>query len=212
MRYATPGQNISFFAEAVSNTSYLEYTSTVANLTAFGSDNGAASGSLSGVTAVWDSNMGMFRITIPSANCPVAGHMFYGVIGWTGIIDVKFEFYMSATLATATDVTNATSPLATSIALSTAQTAITAIKAKTDNLPASIPTASDNATALLAATTRTGRTVGKSLRILEIMVNGNVTGLTSGDGSPVRFTLGSSYIEFTVNANKNRTLSTVHLV
>jgi hypothetical protein len=43
--------------------------------------------------------------------------------------------------ATATNVTNATSPLATATNLSTAQTAITAIKAKTDNLPSSIPTA-----------------------------------------------------------------------
>jgi hypothetical protein len=95
MRYARTGQNVIIPAEAVSDTSYLEYTSTVENLTAYGSDDGAESVALTGVTAVWDSGLGMFRITIPANQCPEEGHMFYVMVDWTGIIDIKAEFYMT---------------------------------------------------------------------------------------------------------------------
>lgn len=95
MRYARTGQPIVIIAEAVSDTSYLEYTSTVENLTAYGSDDGAESVALTGVTAVWDVGLGAFRITVPANQCPAEGHMFYGMVDWAGIIDVKFEFYMT---------------------------------------------------------------------------------------------------------------------
>lgn len=51
------------------------------------------------------------------------------------------------------------------------------------------------------------------LRTLNIMLTGSVTGLTSGSGSPVTFT-GSdgSTVIFTVDANGNRTLSSITLV
>mgnify|MGYP000898946899 CR=1 FL=1 len=95
MRYARTGQDVRIPVEAVSDTSYLEYTSTVENLTAYGSDDGAESVALTGVTAVWDAGLGMFRITIPANQCPAEGHMFYIMVDWTGIIDLKAEFYMT---------------------------------------------------------------------------------------------------------------------
>lgn len=52
----------------------------------------------------------------------------------------------------ASEITAATSPLATSSALSTAQTAITAIKAKTDNLPSDPASAATVASEITAAT------------------------------------------------------------
>jgi hypothetical protein len=152
-RYAIPGQNISFFAEAVSDTTYMEYTGTVTNITAYGSDNGADSVALSGVTAVWESNMGMFRITIPRESCPDSGHMFYGVIDWNAIIDVKFEFYMIDTVASYADIIGLAQDIADlSTSLTVTDTRVIAIQAKTDNLPDSIWTASNRTLSTAPAT------------------------------------------------------------
>lgn len=123
MRFARTGQDIIIVAEAISDTAYQEYKTTPETLTAYGSDDGAAFSAITGVTVVWDANGDMFRITIPADQCPAEGHMFYGVVDWTGIIDIKFEFYMT-----------------------NAETNITAIKAITDLLTlAAIKTQVDTA-------------------------------------------------------------------
>lgn len=77
----------------------------------------------------------------------------------------------------------------------------------------SIPTTSEIASAILAASIRSGRTVSQVLRIIEIMLAGSDSGLTSGTGSPVTFTgADNSTIEFTVDSNGNRGTPTITLV
>jgi hypothetical protein len=104
MRYHPAGQDLKVWVEAVSDSSYLEYKSTVASLTARGSTNGGTSTALTGVTAVFDSDMDMFLVTIPSANLPANGNNFFARVDWAGIIDVKIEAYITKQLAATDDI------------------------------------------------------------------------------------------------------------
>lgn len=65
----------------------------------------------------------------------------------------------------------------------------------------------------LSTTIRPGRSVAETLRILEIMLGGTVTGLTNGLGSPVTFTgADGSTVIFVVDENGNRAISSINLV
>jgi hypothetical protein len=102
------------------------------------------------------------------------------------------------------------STYATVANLTTANSNISDIKTVTDALD--VPTTTEIATAVLGASIRTGRTVLQLLRIIEIILDGTVTGLTSGSGSPVTFTgVDGSTVVFTVDANGNRAISSVNL-
>jgi hypothetical protein len=112
--------------------------------------------------------------------------------------------------ATATNVTNATSPLATAANLTTVDSVVDSIKTVTDALD--VPTTTEIATAILGASIRTGRTVSQLLRIIEIILDGTITGLTSGSGSPVTITgADGSTVSFTIDENGNRAISSVNL-
>jgi hypothetical protein len=99
------GQALKVWVEAVSDTSFLEYKSTVASLTAYGSTNGETPVLLSGVTAVFNANMDMFLITIPANQLPANGHNFFVKVDWTGIIDVKLEVYITPSFVTTSEIT-----------------------------------------------------------------------------------------------------------
>lgn len=114
-------------------------------------------------------------------------------------------------------ITAATSGLASSAGQTAIASNVTSIKAKTDNLPASpaatgdIPTANQNAAALLAATTETGLTFEGYLRATFAALAGASSGLPGGpiifkskNGSKDRITA-------IFDADKNRTLITLDL-
>jgi hypothetical protein len=105
MRFHPAGQDLKVWAEAVSDTSFQEYKTTVAGLTARGSTNGNTSTSLTGVTAVFDADMDMFLVTVPSSQIPTNGNNFYVRVDWTGIIDLKIEAYITNPLATSAEIT-----------------------------------------------------------------------------------------------------------
>ena len=104
MRFHAAGTDMKVWAEPINDTSYLEYKSTVAGLTAWGSTNGGTPSSLTGVTAVYNSNMDMFLVTFPSGQLPANGNNFFAVVDWTGIIDLKIEAYITAQLVSTTEL------------------------------------------------------------------------------------------------------------
>jgi hypothetical protein len=104
MRFHSAGTDLKVWVEAVNDSSYTEYKSTVASLTAYGSTNGGTPASLSGVTAAFDSNMDMFLVTIPANQLPANGNNFFAKVDWTGIIDVKIEAYITKQLAVPDDI------------------------------------------------------------------------------------------------------------
>jgi hypothetical protein len=113
--------------------------------------------------------------------------------------------------ATVTNVTNATSPLATATNLATVDSVVDSIKTVTDALD--VPTTTEIANAILGASIRTGRTVQQAFRIIEIILTGTITGLTNGSGSPLTFTgADGSTVSFTIDGNGNRAISSVNLV
>lgn len=95
MRFHPAGQDMKVWAEAISDSAYSEYKSTVASLTAFGSTNGGTPASLSGVSAEFNADMDMFLVTIPSGQLPANGNNFFAKVDWAGIIDVKIEAYIT---------------------------------------------------------------------------------------------------------------------
>jgi len=135
MRFHPAGQDMKVWAEAISDSSYTEYKSTVESLTAFGSTNGDDPTALTGVTAAFNSDMDMFQVVIPASQLPENGNNFYAKVDWAGIIDLKIEAYITdiQTLAaiktqvasalsdydapTKEELDSAVSPLATSAAI-----------------------------------------------------------------------------------------------
>lgn len=118
-----------------------------------------------GATAVYDPTMGQFLISVPPAYIPASGTID-GVLKAAGIWDVVFRLQVN-----------------------TADTALAAIKAKTDTVD------------------------WTQIEKMLIMAIGNDSGLVNGVGSTITFTSsGIGTAVFTVDANGNRTLSSLTLV
>lgn len=145
-----PGENAEVLVEAIKDDYSGEDEDTIQDLVVYVKKYKQTEEIATGATALWNSNMGQYLITIPAAYVPVSG-----------IFDVCVK-------------------------------------------------GSDISDVLIRLQVNTGDDI---LRTLNIMLTGSVTGLTSGEGSPVTFT-GSdgSTVVFTVDANGNRTLSAITLV
>ena len=111
MRFHPAGQDMKVWAEAISDSSYTEYKSTVESLTAFGSTNGDDPTALTGVTAAFNSDMDMFQVVIPASQLPENGNNFYAKVDWAGIIDLKIEAYITDIQTLAAIKTQAASAL-----------------------------------------------------------------------------------------------------
>jgi hypothetical protein len=111
MRWHKKGTDLSIWCEAVNDSSYIEYKSTVAEMTANGSTNGGDPFALEGVTVTWNSTFDMFKVVIPTGQLPADGNWFNAVIDWAGIIDVKMEAFITDILTLADVKTQAAAAL-----------------------------------------------------------------------------------------------------
>lgn len=192
-----PGEDAEVLVEAIKADWSGEDEDTIQDLVVYVKQYKQTEEVATGATAVWNSNMGQYLITIPAAYVPASG-IFDVCVRGSDIDDVLIRLQVN-----------------------TGDAQLTAIKAITDLLTlaainAEVDTAISDAAlpnAFLTAAIRSGGTVSQVLRIIEIMLDGSVTGLTSGSGSPVTFTgADGSTVAFTVDANGNRAISSVNLV
>lgn len=115
---AQPSTETKFWMELVSSSTYAEYKSAITNLHIYGSVNGGTPSEITGATAVFNSTMDMFLVTIPGTSIPASGSILAGIVTGTDIIDGKFRIYVS-------DIDGDINTIAANVS---------AIKSNTDNL------------------------------------------------------------------------------